>query len=206
MANSVEKDTILWQKRLVHTNEKSLRKAYEYASDMPQVSGPVTKCHSCIAGKQTKKPFKSSFKEVKFAGEIAHSDSSQPGTNSINGSKYMCAFLDQYSRYFTIAALQKKYDTAQAYEEFKCSYEIKWFKKVVTQIHTDGGDKNEPVEITIDFHSTTSLYTPECYGIGGLKIIEESRALDMVLLSVECTVFFFFLPQLRTYRRSCYKY
>ena len=129
----------VWHRRLIHINNDSVGRAHQYSKDVPRLTGDLKRCHPCVQGKQTKKSFKSKFEEATHAGEITHSDLSQPGVTSINGAKYMCTFLDQYSRFVTIATIQQKSQTNQAYEEFKSSYVSKWFKVGVTKTHTDGG-------------------------------------------------------------------
>ena len=151
----------LWHKRLVHINENTLKNAHMSTNDIPKVMGTLSTCKYCISGRQTRKAFKSKFLFATFAGEAIHSDLSGPVSASSNRAKYLCTFLDKYSRYLTIASLVKKSDTAEAFEEFKISYVTKWFPKGVVEIHSDGGEEYQPVNAKNNIHSTSAPYTPE---------------------------------------------
>ena len=111
--------------------------------------------------KKTWKSFKSKFQSSTFAGEVIHSDLSGSVFASSNRAKYLCTFLDQYSRYLCIVSISKKSDTAEAFEEFKTSYVTKWFPKGVVEIHSDGGGEHQPVNAKNNIHSTSAPYTPE---------------------------------------------
>ena len=73
----------------------------------------------------------------------------------------MCTFLDQFSRYLTIATIARKSHTSDIDEEYSNSHITKWFKKGITKLHTDGGGEYETINMCLYCHSTTAPYTPE---------------------------------------------
>lgn len=145
--------TMLWHNRLVHLGYESLRKTMS-------TTGKWQTCHPCRLGKATKKSFDSKMKPVKFPGEIIHSDLAGPLPLSIQGSKYMCTFMDQKTRWISTAGLKHKSDCQDAFEMYRNTKVVKSFKRI-QEVHTDGGGEYEFLEDENIVHSTTTPHTPE---------------------------------------------
>eukprot|EP00171_Calliarthron_tuberculosum_P019463 IDg19463t1 len=154
-------DIGLWHNRLVHISERSLRDLHKHTSDVPVMTGNLPSCHPCQLGKATKKPFKSHFEPANYAGEIVHTDLMGPLPPAMNGTKYVCTFTDQYSRYSHVVGLHSKGEAMQAIEEYKqLIYVKKYFKNgAVERLHTDGGREFSTAEVAE--HSITTPHTPQ---------------------------------------------
>lgn len=151
----------LWHNRLVHIGERSLRDLHKHTSDVPIMIGEQPSCHPCKLGKATKKQFKSRFEPANYSGEIVHTDLMGPLPPAMNGTKYVCTFTDQYSRYSHVVGLQSKDEAVQAIEEYKqLGHVKKYFKNgIVERLHTDGGREFSTADVAE--HSITTPHTPQ---------------------------------------------
>lgn len=151
----------LWHNRLAHISERSLKELHKHASDVPVITGALPPCHPCKLGKATKKKFSSRFEPANYAGEIVHSDLMGPIPTAMNGTKYVCTFTDQYSRYCHVVGLRSKDEAEQAIQEYKqLAHVTKYFKNgAVERLHTDGGLEFSNADVPE--HSTTTPHTPQ---------------------------------------------
>jgi transposase InsO family protein len=67
-----------------------------------------SRCISCIEGKHTRLPFKSSETEAARPAQIIHSDIQGPMPESKDGYVYWISYLDDYSNMATVRLLKKK--------------------------------------------------------------------------------------------------
>jgi len=156
----------LIHRRFIHANEyivrKSLIEAKRTNSMNFNVSGKLKVCHPCQLGKAHRKPFKGTFTEASYPGEVVHADLDGPLPASHDGHKYLCSFVDQSSRYIMIATFCAKSDAENAFEMYKASTVVKCFPKGIQRLHTDGGgefvfaDNQNSME-----HTSTTTNTPQ---------------------------------------------
>lgn len=149
-----------WHNRLVHANEELLKKLHRNAKEFPKLGGKLPVCHLCSLGKATSKSFKNHFKLVSFGVELVHSDLSGPFPPSIDGARYMCTFIDQYSRFTYATGLINKVDAVAASEKYKeLVHAAKCLPKVVERFHPYVGRDCENVSALEN--TTTSPHTPQ---------------------------------------------
>ena len=156
-----QNETELWHKRLVHANNRVVTESHKYIKDIPRMEGRLNPCYPCLVGKVTKKTFNSSFTPCSFPGEAIHSDIAGKFPASVEGARYMCNFVDQYSRYTLITGIRRKSDTKEAFEEYCKSSVAKWFKKGTFELHTDGGGEYQSVTMDNIIHITSTPETPQ---------------------------------------------
>ncbi len=92
----------LWHRRFGHLNKQSLQKLVkkELVNRLDyDTSGRVGICESCIGGKQSKVPFKTSTTKTSEPLELVHSDlCGKMGEKSVGGAEYFLTFLDHHTR------------------------------------------------------------------------------------------------------------
>lgn len=156
-----DNQTELWHRRLVHANNRVVQDIHKYTKDVPRLIGKLDPCHPCIVGKMTKKTFTSSFTPTSYPGEIVHSDLAGKFPASVQGARYMCNFIDQFSRYIMMTGIRRKSDTKAAFNEYSKCHISKWFRKGIVQLHTDGGGEYAPIDVKNLLHTTTTPETPQ---------------------------------------------
>ena len=58
----------------------------------------------------------------------------------MDGAKYACTSVDQYTRFAHVTGLRQKIDAIEATDSYKLSAQVqKYFPKGVERLHTDGG-------------------------------------------------------------------
>ena len=102
----------LWHRHFGHLNEQSLQKLMkkELANQLDyDISGRVGICESCIGGKQSKAPFKTSTTKTSEPLELVHSDlCGKMGGKSIGGAEYFLIFLDHHTHYCWVYPFKRK--------------------------------------------------------------------------------------------------
>ena len=123
-------DSSLWHRQFCHLNKGDVHKLLSGAL----VSGITVKskrdsmdpiCESCLAGKQhrTAVPLIAQNRATKPL-ELVHSDLHGPlPVQSRNHYKYWIVFIDDFSRYWTVAPLKAKSDAFAAFVTFKAMAE-----------------------------------------------------------------------------------
>lgn len=160
-------DITLMHRRLIHSNEKVVRKSIDMAKDNSETTsgkfrGRLDTCHPCELGKAHHQPFKSTFEIASRPGEVVHSDLDGPLPNGISGAKYLCTFVDQATRHITIATFASKSDTKEAHQKYKTSSLVrKYFPNGVERLHTDGGREYKFADKVDVEHTSTAKSTPQ---------------------------------------------
>ena len=88
---------------------------------LPPIKEPVSTCESCILGKQHRESFPMvvAYRAMKPL-ELVHTDMCGPmRTQSIGGSCYFLAFIDDYRRKTWVYFLKQKSETFAKFKEFK---------------------------------------------------------------------------------------
>ena len=92
----------LWHARFGHLNYEYLRQAFrkQMVLGLPDVGVNVTKCSSCLKGKQHKDPFpKQASRRATQPLELVHMDLCGPmQQTSLGGSSYFMLIVNDFSR------------------------------------------------------------------------------------------------------------
>lgn len=88
------------------------------------MSGRVRICESCIRGKQTKLPFKTSTTVTSEPLELVHSDlCGKMGEKSLGGAEYFLMFLDHHTHYCWVYPLERKDQVFSHFKDWKAEVE-----------------------------------------------------------------------------------
>ena len=132
----------VWHRRFGHLNEQSLQKLAkkELVNRLDyNTSGRVGVCESCIGGKQSKAPFKSSTTTTSEPLELVHSDlCGKMGVKSVGGAEYFLTFLDQHTHYCWVYALKTKDQTFSCFRDWKAEVENRTGRRLKI-LRTDNG-------------------------------------------------------------------
>ncbi|WVZ15014.1 hypothetical protein V8G54_012580 [Vigna mungo] len=124
----------IWHLRFGHLNFKNLKHLGEknMVTGMPKITIPESVCDSCLAGKQTRKPFKSLIRmRAKDCLEVVYSDICGPfEVPSLAENRYFITFVDEFSRIV---------DALDVFIKFKAYVERESGKQLKI-LQTDGGD------------------------------------------------------------------
>lgn len=183
-------NAMLWHRRLGHINFQSLKKmrdeavhGIEFADDDTMIK----RCEICAKGKQTRKSFGKSETNTSKLLELIHSDVCGPmQTKSINRSRYMLTFIDDFSRMVFVFFLEQKNQVLSKFKEFKAFVENQTGEKIKT-LRTDNGKGEYCSNEFDDFykkhgikHELTTVYTPEQNGVSeryNRTIIEKAKCM-----------------------------
>jgi transposase InsO family protein len=110
----------IWHKRLCHLNPQAMTKMAPVVEGLTLPSGDISKsvgiegaCSSCIVGKMTAKPYKSTGHTVS-APQRVHADVIGPVTpESIDGEKYVLTIIDEFSDFSAGVLLKSKADASK---------------------------------------------------------------------------------------------
>lgn len=112
------KEIKLWHKRYGHLHYKGLTHLAKKGrvKGLPNLESIKEVCPECLAGRQHRAPFpRKSESRAKVPLELVHSDLVGPlPIKSLNGSRYICVFTDDYSRKSLTYFLKTK---GEAYEK-----------------------------------------------------------------------------------------
>jgi hypothetical protein len=132
-----------WHQRMGHMSHMAL-KSYGPAAttgmDIDASAAAIPNaCRGCELGKSARKPFPSSGKKTSRIYEVVHSDLAGPmQTDSVQGSKYIATFLDDYSRHAVVYHLKSKDKFVQALKTFLAWGETQTSQKL-RALHSDRG-------------------------------------------------------------------
>jgi hypothetical protein len=105
-----ESSTELWHKSLAHVSKKGLKILAKKNFLSGMKSAPLKKCTHCLARKQNRVSFKSSFSTRKRGIlDLVHSDVCGPmKTRALGGCLYFVTFIDDHSRKLWVYTLKSK--------------------------------------------------------------------------------------------------
>lgn len=173
VCNNEKSDTQLWHRRLAHMNIQDLTYVHKYADGVPQLTSSKESCRACHLGKAHKLPFSSHFKQMSTVGELVHSDMMGSLEMSFpDRFRYVCTFIDDFSRYTFLGFLRNKSDLLQAFEMVKTKFndfvhaDATFFgSSVIQKLHSDGAKEYKSLGKFFggeDINNTFSPpYTPE---------------------------------------------
>ena len=144
------------------------------------------KCEACLYGKQSKKKFPNNqTRKASQLLELIHSDLVGHVPNSLGGSRYFITFIDDLSRFTSIAFLKEKSEALEQFKIFKAWAEN---QKSMKSLRSDNGGEY----ISKDFkrfcedhgisRQFTIPYTPEQNGVAERKnrtLMEATRSMLM---------------------------
>ena len=141
-AQSVSTSIHIWHQRMGHMSYSALRahgpKALKGLNIDESTVAP-TVCYGCELGKSTRQPFTGSAKKSSRRLEIVHSDLAGPmQSNSLQGSKYIATFIDDYSRHAVVYYLRSKDQFVTALKQFLSWAETQTSDKM-RALHSDRG-------------------------------------------------------------------
>lgn len=182
-----KEDFYLWHQRMGHLNFIDLNKIEENTDGVKLSKKPdKLTCVTCLEGKQTRLPFKSSTTRATKLLEIVHSDICGPmETTSIGGAKYYITFIDDYSKKVFVYFLHKKSEALEKFKEFKSEVENQ-LECNIKCLRTDNGLEymnNNFTEFLVKagiIHQTTTPYTPEQNGVSermNRTLVEKAKCL-----------------------------
>ena len=187
----LEKDSTVkrWHQRLGHLNFAEMRHMlHSQAVKGLEMSGAIdrVKCDTCIAGKLTAAPFKSSETTTKEPLELIHSDLCGPmRVSSVEGASYFLTFIDDYSRLGYVFFIRNKSDVVDTFVQFKNLVENQTGYKI-KNFQSDNGREFYNQRM-IDFlkqagihHRLTVPYTPQQNGVAERRnrtLVEAARCM-----------------------------
>lgn len=144
-------------------------------------------CESCVAGKQTRRPFISGEgRQSRRVLELIHSDVCGPVTPvGVGGEKYFVTFIDDWSRFTVVFLISSKDQVLGAFRNYVAAVSAKFGSKISRLRCDNGGEfKNgaflnfcKQKGIQVEF---TVPYTPEQNGVSERKnrtLVEMARAM-----------------------------
>ena len=179
----------LWHKRYGHLHYKGLSHLAKKGrvKGLPNLESIKEICPECLAGRQHRAPFpRKSESRAKVPLELVHSDLVGPlPVKSLNGSRYICVFTDDYSRKSWTYFLKTK---GEAYEKFRVFREMveKETGRQIKKLRTDrGGEFLSTSFITYCERNgirrqLTQARTPQQNGVAERRnrtLIEKSRSM-----------------------------
>lgn len=175
-------ETILWHRRLAHTNFKTLNSLLNLKVQ------PDTKCVICVKGKQARTSFNDIGTRATKLLEIVHSDVCGPfPTRSLGGANYFVSFIDDLSRKVFIFALKSKGEVFSKFIEFKNRAENETDLKIKI-LRSDNGTEYVNKNFADYFmkhgikHQKSAPYSPQQNGLAermNRTIIEKVRCMSL---------------------------
>ena len=112
----------IWHYCMGHMSYNALTRYHNSVKGM-SINGSIDRtqspCTSCELGKQAQLPFSASAKQLDRQLQVIHSDLAGPmQIQSIQGSKYIATFIDDYSRHGVVYFLKSKDQCAAAFKKF----------------------------------------------------------------------------------------
>jgi transposase InsO family protein len=139
-ANNPASDTSniqIWHRRLGHTGADKVRDKIRRGV-LPRLSSTRSPCQDCMAGKQHRHPFPGDFSDATEPGDVIHSDVVGPFSPSHSEFCYLVTFIDEFTRYVTIFAMNRKSDVLRCFQLFVREFERRHNATIKT-IHPDNG-------------------------------------------------------------------
>ena len=135
----------MWHRRLAHISSERLERIIneQLASGLKLNSpAPLARiCEPCILGKQHRNPFPKVASHCATAPlERIHSDLHEVSVQTASGYRYWLTFIDDATRFCSIALLKKKSETLAAFKLFKAFAEKQLDRKIKVLRDDKGGE------------------------------------------------------------------
>lgn len=177
----------VWHRRMGHLGRGGMKQLTKGpAKSIRGFETTKEECDICVKGKQSRKPFKFSGKQVRVPLELIHSDICGPMfTESLGGAKYFITFIEDYSRKKFVYFLKHKSEAIKAFKNFRAYAENKLERKIKS-IRTDNGREyvNKEFKDLLQSlgiaHQTTVSYNPQQNGLAeraNRSIVERARCM-----------------------------
>lgn len=146
---SSDTESMTWHRWLAHINMRDLADVHKHADGVPKFGKSTEICRARKLGKAHKLPFLGKFKRATRIGEVVHSDIVGKLTPSFpDGYRYVCTFLDDYSRHTYISMFRRRSELPSAFgtiaEEFRklmMDRNMKWTSRPISILHSDGAKR-----------------------------------------------------------------
>jgi transposase InsO family protein len=142
----------LWHARFGQLSFDTLRNlaCHGIVRDLPEIVHDGELCHSCLAGKQRRRPFpKTVTYRAEELLEFVHGDLCGPITPATHdGRCYFLLLVDDCSRYMWLQLLTSKAEAATAIRQFKARVETETGKKLKI-LRTDRGGEFTSIEFGV---------------------------------------------------------
>lgn len=181
-----DSDSELWHRRLAHINFQSLVNVHKFADGVPKLSSSREVCRACEMGKAHKLPFPGHFMKAERVGQKVHSDIvGKIDASFPAGSRYICTFLDDFSRFTFVTFLRRKSDVKEALKGFVSFLESSQRTEVRSiGLHSDGALEYKALPNNLGGIKVNKFfsapYTPEHNGIAeriNRTIMDAARSL-----------------------------
>lgn len=183
---AITHDVATWHSRMGHLNYADMKRTQELVNGMHFNTLPKENCVSCMKGKMSRKPYKSSDTRATEVLELIHSDLCGPmEESSINGAKYFLLFIDDHTRKVFVYFLQAKTEVPALFEQFKARVENETGKRIKC-LRTDNGTEYCNKQLSDKLkrygiqHQTTVPYSPQQNGVAeraNRTIVEKARCM-----------------------------
>ena len=109
---------------------------------LPAIKTSEGICKGCIVGKHSEHKFDGGkASHASSILELIHSDINGPiPTTSMNGSRYVLTFIDDFSRYLWVFFIKKKYEFLEKFIELKALVENASERKIKSLQYCNGGE------------------------------------------------------------------
>jgi len=136
-------DIILWHRRFSHLNYPDLKsmisKNLVTGISIKSLSTPDPICEPCLAGNQRRIVNKTATRHH-HPLDLVYTDLHGPvPTQSPEGYRYWCVFVDDYSRHWSIYFMRTKDQAFEAFKLFKASVELQTGFKIKA-LQDEGGE------------------------------------------------------------------
>ena len=138
-------DLTLWHRRFSHLNHGDIKKLYSktlvtgMSIDSEEKPDPI--CEPCLAGKQHRDINKVATNRASQPLELIHTDLHGPmPVRTPEGYRYWVTFIDDATRFMSVAALKRKSEAFIAFKQFKTAMENQTGYKVKIQRDDKGGE------------------------------------------------------------------
>ena len=162
---------LYWHRKFGHVNPATLvqMSKYKTVSNMPVLQGNVI-CNDCIQAKQSAVPHNVVAHRKTSMFELIHSDTSEIQTETMFREQHFISFIDDYTRYIWVFALEQRTQVTQTILNFielvkvhyKC--DIKEFKSDNAPEHKSLALQSKYAQLSIVPHYTVP-YLPEQNGL-----------------------------------------
>jgi hypothetical protein len=124
LAHACPVDLTLWHRRFSHLNFNDVKEMHQRGKVTGMIIHSNTKpdpiCESCIFGKQHRHPIPKTANRKSSVLALIHTDLKGPlPVETAEGHKYWQTFVDDRSRWLTVAFLRHKSQALQSFKQFK---------------------------------------------------------------------------------------
>lgn len=110
---TIKGDINLWHKRLGHLKKTDVKRTVVSEGDSKDT------CETCAMGKQASQEILKKFKiKRRKALELVYSDVLSPEVATLNGSKSVVSFIDEYTKYVVVKFMSNRSQVLDKFKEY----------------------------------------------------------------------------------------